>query len=183
MPSIALAFAACLFRELAAPVLLAMAACALIERRSREGLAWCGATAAFGALVSIHLWFASRQSLPTDLASQGWTEIGGWRFILTTARRNVALFPLPTAILSVAVALALLGHARAANPWARRIAAVTLAFVGLFWFVGRPQNVYWGTLYAPLIPLGLLNAPRLLRDLAGPLLRSWPRLKLSRSAS
>jgi hypothetical protein len=163
--SIALAFAACLFREIAAPVLLAMGVCAVAERRWREAWTWGAATAAFGAVALAHLWLASRQALPADLTSPGWISIGGWRFILLTARRNLALAVLPYPATSVAVALALAGLSCADSPWSRRVAVVTFSFVGMFWFAGRPDNYYWGILYAPLLPLGLLYAARALRVL------------------
>ena len=164
--SIALAFTACLFREIAAPALLAMIFCAAADRRWREVWAWTAAAAAFGLLAAGHLWLVSRQILPTDLSSPGWTAVGGWPFILATARENALLTLLPAPVISVATSIALLGLARAQGPWARRLAVVTFAFVGLFWFVGRPDNAYWGNLYCPLLALGLIWAPRALRDLS-----------------
>jgi hypothetical protein len=156
--SVALAFAACLFRELAAPVLVVMGACAVADRRWREAWVWGGATAGFAAIAALHLWLAGRQALPTDLTSPGWVRVGGWDFILLTARRNIALGVLPAPAASVATALALVGLTWADTPWGRRVAAVTFAFVGVFWFAGRPNNYYWGLLYAPLLPLGLVYA-------------------------
>lgn len=167
--SIALAVAACLFRELAAPVLMVMASFALTERRWREAGAWCAATAVFGALALIHLWLAGQQAVPSDKVSPGWLAAGGWNFILATARRNIILALLPSGWLSAAVAMSLVGLACAEGLWARRVSAVVLSLVGLFCFAGRPDNAYWGFLYAPLLPLGLLYAPRALRDLSLPL--------------
>ena len=173
--SVALAFTACLFREIAAPALLAMIFCAAADRRWREVWAWGAAAAAFGLLAAAHLWLVSHQILATDLASPGWTAVGGWPFILANARENLLLALLPAPAASVATSLALLGLASARGPWARRLAAVTFAFVALFWFVGRPDNAYWGNLYGPLLALGLIWAPRALRDLSRPgvLFKSW----------
>lgn len=171
--SIALALGACLFREIAAPVLLAMCVCAGFERRWREVFAWCAAAAVFGVLALIHLWLASRQAQPGDLSSPGWAVVGGWRFIVATGRRNLALALLPAWAVSVAMALALIGLARVEGAWWRRVAAVTMAFVVLFWFVGRPDNYYWGILYAPLAPLGLMWLPKLARELLAP--SAWTR--------
>lgn len=164
-PSVALALAACLFREIAAPALLVMAACAAADRRWREVRAWCAATAVFSLLAAAHLWLVSRQILPSDPASPGWVEVGGWRFVLTTARLNGPLILFPPVVASVVVSLALLGFARAEGQWGRRLAAITFTFMGLFWFVGRPDNLYWGALYSPLLLLGLLWVPRALRSL------------------
>lgn len=174
--SVCLAFAACLFREIATPVLLVMAGCAVVERRWREAAAWCAATAVFGGVALAHLWFASRQALPTDITSAAWAAIGGWRFIVATARQNILLAWMPAAAVSVIVALALLGMAHAEGFWGRRLAAVTFSFAAVFWFVGRPDNYYWGGLYAPLLPLGLLYAPRALRALVPHGTLPFPRL-------
>lgn len=162
--SVALAFTSCLFRELAVPVLLAMGACAALDRRWREVGAWCAATVVFGMVVLIHLWFASHAALPGDRVSPGWAAFGGWLFILANARRNVAFHFLPAPLLSVVVALALLGFLKADGPIGRRIATTTFTFVVLFWFVGRSDNDYWGVVYQSMLPLGLLYTPRLLRD-------------------
>jgi hypothetical protein len=156
--SVAAAFAACLFREIAAPVLLVMAACAATERRWREVLLWSGATSALAVLTAFHLWLAARQELSGDLTSQGWMVMGSWPFVVETARRNPLLYLAPEWASSLLVALALSGFACANGAWGRRIATVIFAFAGMFWFAGRPENAYWGFLYTPLMPLGLVFA-------------------------
>jgi hypothetical protein len=157
--SVAAAFAACLFREIAAPVLLVMAACAASERRWREVLLWSCATCVFAVLTAFHLWLAARQELPGDLTSQGWMVMGGWPFVVETACRNALLyFFVPEWASSLLVALALFGFACANGAWGRRVASVIFAFAGMFWFAGRPDNAYWGFLYTPLMPLGLVFA-------------------------
>src|SRR5215472_14843627 len=50
----------------------------------------------------------------------------------------------------------LFGFACANGACGRRVATVIFAFAGMFWFAGRPDNAYWGFLYTPLMPLGLV---------------------------
>jgi hypothetical protein len=38
-------------------------------------------------------------------------------------------------------------------------------WLGVFLVLGRPDNVYWGFLFAPILPIGLAFAPAALRDL------------------
>jgi hypothetical protein len=164
--AVVLALFACLFREIAAPVLLVMGAFAIAEKKWQEVTAWCVAIGVFGMLVMLHLWLASREALPTDGVSPGWLAVGGWNFILATAQKNVVLSLLPSACLSAVVAVSLIGLAAANSHWERRLGAVVLAFIGLFCVVGQPYNSYWGFLYAPLLPIGLAFALRLLLQVA-----------------
>jgi len=47
----------------------------------------------------------------------------------------------------------------------RRCLGTTVAYLAAFAVVGQPFNEYWGLLYAPLLPLGIAQAPAALRDL------------------
>jgi hypothetical protein len=39
------------------------------------------------------------------------------------------------------------------------------AYICAFSIAGRPDNYYWGLMYAPLLPVGLINVPPCLLDL------------------
>jgi hypothetical protein len=173
-PSVAIALLACLFRETAALFLLAFAACAAFERRWRETAAWCGAAVLLAAVCAVHLGVASHYSLPGDYTSPSWLRFGGWRFVITTARRSSLFASLPGEAISVAMTLCLLGMTQARGVWERRLMAATFAYVGLFLIAGRPDNYYWGILYAPLFPLGALYLIRL---------RSFMSFQLNRPAA
>lgn len=170
--AVALGFAACLFRELALPYLWAMAAFALWDRRWRELAAWVVATLAFCGLFALHLDRAAAEHLPGDITSSGWVRLGGWAFVLETAKRNLLLIWAPAPVVAVAACLGLLGLAGWRNGWTARAALVVGGYMAAFAIVGRPDNAYWGILYAPLLPLGWLLAPAALRDLA---VRAFPR--------
>lgn len=170
--AVALGFAACLFRELALPYLWAMAAFALWDRRWRELAAWVAATGVFIGLFALHLHRAAAEHLPGDIVSAGWVRLGGWTFVLETARRNLMLIWASAPVVAFAVCLGLLGLAGWRSGWTGRAALVVGGYMAAFAVVGRPDNAYWGILYAPLLPLGWLLAPAALRDLAS---RALPR--------
>lgn len=163
--SVALAFAACLFRELALPYLLAMAAFALGQRRWRELAAWTGAGAAFCVVFALHLAIASRLHGPTDGASPGWLSLSGLPFVILTARWNLILHLLPDAVVMLAICVAVTGLAGASDPRAPRAALVVGGYLAAFSVFGRPDTSYWGQLYAPLLPVGWVLAPAATRDL------------------
>lgn len=157
--AVAAGLAACLFREIALPYLAVMAAVAVIERRRGEALAWAGAAAAFLGLYAGHLAMAATQTRAGDSVSPGWLGFGGWPFVIAMAKRNVILSRAPDVIAAATVCLSLVGLFGAPHPWTLRIGAVLAAFGLAFSVVGRPDNDYWGLLFTPLLPLGLIFAP------------------------
>jgi hypothetical protein len=164
-PSVIIAFVACLFRELALPFMLVMGVFAFSEGRRRQGSAWVAAILFFAALYSLHLYFASRAVSGSAEVSPGWVALGGWNFVIATARWNLALHYLPSPFVSFAILSSLLGLVGAQEPRARRAAATVGGYVTGLIFFGRPDNYYWGILYTPLLAGGLLYAPAALRDL------------------
>jgi hypothetical protein len=169
---------ACAFRETALPFLFVMGAFAAFERRWREAAGWTASIAVFGALLALHLGFAAAQHHPGDLVSPGWAAFGGLGFILATMRSNALFVLLPNAVLAAALGAALLGLAGARDRLIGRVLGVLATYFALFSVVGRPDNDYWGYLYAPLLPIGLALAPRALADLA----RTTKRSRLRGSA-
>jgi hypothetical protein len=163
--------AACLVRELAFPYLVAMACMDALERRRREVLYWAAAAAGFAVLYSAHLHRAAFLHHPGDFVSSGWVKFGGWRFVLLTARRNAFISLAPTWVVASVVILSAIGLAGCRDRWVSRVALVVLGYLAAITVVGRPDNEYWGVLWAPLLPLGLALAPAALRDLGG---RAWP---------
>jgi hypothetical protein len=161
-----LGLAACLFRELALPYLLAMALMDLLERRWRSALCWAGAAALFVVAFAFHLHRAAELHRAGDLVSPGWLGLGGWPFLLLTARRNIALVLAPTWVVASVVAAAGVGLAGCRDRWVSRIALIVLGYLAAVTVVGRPDNEYWGELWAPLLPLGMALAPFALGDLA-----------------
>lgn len=164
--SVVLGLAALLVRELALPAVLALGATALADRRPREALGWAAAILLFGAALAGHAAAVAAHLQPGDLASPGWTQLGGWRFVLEAAHSTSLLIALPRPLVAVALPLALLGWAAPGRGLTDRVAIALAATLVAFMVVGRPDNIYWGLMVAPLLPAGLAFAPRALRDLA-----------------
>ncbi|MDP9057637.1 MAG: hypothetical protein M3N34_10020 [Pseudomonadota bacterium] len=164
-PSIALAFAACVLRELAAPFILAMGAAALIERRWAQALAWTLALVAFAAFYAVHLHLAAQQFRAGDLRSQGWVYFGGPGFVISTLRFNLLLHFLPRPAAVAGALLALLGLIGVRDPRTIRAALIAAGYMAAFFVVGRPDNYLWGFLYTPFLGIGLAFAPAAIADL------------------
>jgi len=165
LASLGLGLAAALIRELAFPFLLIMAAAAWIGGKRREAAAWVGAAGIVLALLALHWSMVARVTLPSDVTSPGWLALGGWRFDLALARQSSLLLALPPWVSAVATPLALLGWATRPGGYAGRAAAMLLTWMSAFLLIGRPDNVYWGFLFAPILPIGLAFAPSMLADL------------------
>ena len=163
--AVALGVVACLFRELALPYLWAMGAFSVVERRWREAVGWAAGSLAFLAVYAVHLSLAAGQIASGAAGSPGWIGLGGAPFVLETVRRNAALALAPEPIVALVAGLGLIGLIGARNPIAARCAAIVAGYMAAFLVVGRPDNSYWGLLYAPILPLGLVLSPPALRDL------------------
>jgi len=173
--SVVAGLAACIFREVALPFLLVMAAFSFYERRWREAAAWVGAIALFCGLFALHCHLADAQHRAGDLTSEGWVRLGGMGFVLATARWNALLAHAPGWMLCAALCVAGLGLAGRGNPFTGRAALTLIGYLAAFAVVGRPNNDYWGILYAPLMPLGIALAGPSLVELASRATgRPWP---------
>lgn len=164
-PAVLLGLIACLVREIATPYLLVMAGFALYERRWTQALAWFGVVLAVAAAFALHIHTAAGLYRPGDSVSPGWLGLGGWDFAIATAKWNIVLHELPYPLIALAICLGVIGLAGAQDGRARRAAVVVAGYLMGFLVVGRPDNYYWGVLYAPLLPVGFLLAPAALRDL------------------
>ncbi len=166
-PAVLIGFAAVCFRELAVPFLLVMAVLAW-RRRRRETLAWLGALAAFAVLYAVHA-LAVRAAQPAaPLTSAGWLQFGGWPFVLTCLASSSVLWTLPAAVVALVTPFALLGWLFAGRLGVT-VAAVSGLFAAALTLVGRPDNNYWGLLFAALLLTGLAFAPRGVVQLVGAL--------------
>ena len=158
--AVAVGLAAALIRELAAPYLAVMAATALLGRHWRETAAWALALALFAAALAWHAHIVDALVLPTDRAGAGWLKLSGWPFVLHAAQWNAVLAATPAWLTALAVPAALAGAANWTTSLGRRLASVLVAYVLAFAVIGRPENFYWGLMFAPLLPLGFARAWR-----------------------
>lgn len=165
VPSVALGLTAALVRELAFPFLLVMAGAAWLEGNRRETRAWAAAAAVALGALAVHGMAATAIALPGDVTSPGWMAFGGWRFDLALARQSSLLMALPPWVSAIATPLALLGWCGWRGCYGGRVAATIGLWMAAFLALGRPDNAYWGFLFAPLLPVGLALAPAAVRDL------------------
>jgi len=163
--SVVLGLAAALIRELAFPFLLVMASTAWTSGARREAQAWLAASAIAIIVLIMHMAAVRAVALPSDVTSPGWMAFGGWRFDLTLARQSSLIMALPPWAAAMTTPLALLGWCAWRNAYALRTATILVLWMAAFLILGRPDNSYWGFLFAPLLPVGLAMAPDALRDL------------------
>ena len=163
--SVALGLLAAMVRELAMPFLVVMAALALVERRRLEALSFALALAAAVGALAWHAHAVQALVTSQDLVSAGWVKFSGWRFVLATARWNIIVLTLGAWTTALIVPLALAGSIGAKNGLGLRLAALLLGYTLGFAVIGRPENIFWGLMTAPLIAIGLCFAPTALVDL------------------
>jgi hypothetical protein len=171
------ALAAGLVRELALPFLGVMALMALVERRPKEAFLWLAAIGLCLLALFAHALAVIRHTLPAD-PGMTWVRLGGWGFVLAADRWHPVLALKPW-LPAVMVPPALAGSLAWGGPVGRRLAFTLFGYVVGFLVVGRPENVYWGLMIAPLLPLGWAGAVAAVAGLAaslrgGGLARSAP---------
>jgi hypothetical protein len=158
--AVAIGLAAALIRELAAPYLVVMAVTAVAGRHWREAAAWVLALVLFAAALAAHAHMVDALVLPSDHAGAGWMKLSGWPFVLHASQWNAVLAASPAWLTAVLVPAALAGAATWSTSPGRRLAVTLVAYVLALAVVGRPENFYWGLMFAPLLPLGLARACR-----------------------
>ncbi len=157
---------AVLIREIAIVYPLVMLGMALVERRWREASVWSGVVLTFALFIAWHASQVAAVARPDDLASPSWVAMGGWRFVVTMLWLTGPWRVLPLWVASACIPLALLGWGGERSATATRATLLLVTYLVMFTMVGRANNFYWGFLVAPLLPLGLLMAPKALVDLS-----------------
>jgi len=153
--------AALMFRELALPYCLAVGGLALWQRRYWEAALWAKGLVAFGCLLAWHVYAVRGELVEHGHATTGgaglaqWIRCGGLDFVLLTVRMNSLVFHWPASLLWVYLLVALLGLAQRSDSASRTCCLAALLYLLAFGVAGRPENFYWGLLYAPLLPAGL----------------------------
>jgi hypothetical protein len=151
-------------RELSLIYVGVMLVMAWHEGRYRELTFWLIGLVTYTIIFGIHLKIVSNLQSEMDRAAN-WIALGGWSFVLSTAIWNLPLLFAPAWVVAVLVPLALLGLAGWRGATGSRVALTVGAFVIAFLIVGRPDNLYWGLMYAPLLPLGWIQLLPVVPDL------------------
>jgi len=163
--SVLAGLAALAFRELALPFVLVMAFCAGWDGRRAEAAAWLLGILAFAIGLALHGVTVSGYLSPEARQGGGWFTLGGWARVLAFNHWNL-LIPTASAWLTVLwVPLALLGAGARQEPLGHRLLWVVVGYCLAFFFVGRPNNDYWGIVSAPLLAVSLTFTPAALQTL------------------
>ena len=159
--AIAAGIAALLFRELALPYCVAAGGLALWQRRWWDAALWAKGLVLFGLLLVWHVLRVRGELAEDGIAGGGaglvqWLRFGGIDFVLLTARMNSLMFHWPAVLLWLYLVLTLLGLANREDLASRVSGLAALMYLIAFAIVGRPENFYWGLMYAPLLPAGVI---------------------------
>jgi hypothetical protein len=165
LPSLCIALLAAMLRELAIPFLFVMAFAAGIERRWRETAGWACAIAISFAALALHAHNVGVIVTTADAQSPGWSEAGGWAFVVTMMAKSSVFALCPLWLTALLVPLAVLGWGGWAHPIAMRATLWLGGMMTVFMLFGRADNFYWGMMLGTLLPMGLAFTPLALADL------------------
>ncbi|MBP9013734.1 MAG: hypothetical protein KBG22_09005 [Smithella sp.] len=164
--SVIVGLTALFLRELSLPFVFVMMILALLENQRREALLWFAGILIFGVELLMHWSIVSKLITENDKVLQGgWIVFGGWPFVLDTAQMHPFFLLLPPWVVAIILPLSLLGLACWGGTSGLRIACTVGIYVLAFMIVGRSFNIYWGLMYAFVMPLGLLHVPQVLGKL------------------
>ena len=152
--SIVAGLAAVLFRELALPYLVLMAASAAYERQGREVAGWCAAIAVALVVQTLHANAVAAVVIAGDPASQGWNGLGGWSFLLTAVHTSTLLELLPLWVTALVAPLSMFGWIAWRSALALRVAGLMLGYATALMVFARPDNIYWALMIAPFVLAG-----------------------------
>jgi hypothetical protein len=157
--------AALFYRELALPYCVIALLLAWREGRSKEVAAWLGGFALFGVFYFYHAGEVMHRITPGDRLPASWVQFGGAGFLIASCQMNRFLFSAPGWVSAIYLVVSCLGLASQRSPLAARLGLTVAAYLAAFTVVGQPFNDYWGLLYVPLLPFGLVWGPAALADL------------------
>lgn len=148
-------------RELAGPFILAMFVLSSFERQWIRATTWlvAGAVCLMTYRFS-HFEVVSSFMDGTETPSPSWIQMGGWPFIVDLVKSTTPLSVIPFAGAAIVVAISIFGWIGTRDRVSKGYLATLFAFIAVFSVVGRPDNVYWGLLFAPFLLPGLAFAPR-----------------------
>jgi hypothetical protein len=165
-PAIFAGGAALMVRELALPMILAMAGLALFEKRWREAGAWAAVVGLFAAYMTLHVHWVAEVVLPNDQTSQGWSRMLGLQFALKSIAKVTFGMRLPGVAAIGLLLLSLFGWASVRAGWALRVALLLAGYAAMLALFARADTFYWALLAAPLSFGGIAFLPKIFADLA-----------------
>ncbi|MDZ4818530.1 MAG: hypothetical protein SGJ20_06100 [Planctomycetota bacterium] len=158
--------AALFVREFAAPFCVLGVILAIQQRDWRSVRYWLLGLAAYAIFYLWHVQQVWPLIQPDARQHEGsWWQFGGAAFVLSLVQVNGYLLLLPQWISAIYLVLAMVGFAAAKSDWTLHAAWTAVVYVILFGMLGHNFNQYWGALIAPLLCLGVAQAPATIRDL------------------
>ena len=159
-----IALLAVMVREMAIVLPVACLLVALWQRRRREVAAWSVVLVLAVGFFAWHAWQV-HEHVPPYATGPGWTGLQGWPFVVNATWFSSPLWLAPAVVAAVVTVLAGLG-------WTGRLGRAVPEGIVLLLLVavavalgGRPDNLYWGALWVPLLSLGLVPGLRRVREL------------------
>ena len=163
---VAMGLLAAFFRDLAIAYCALAAVLAWRERRPKELAAWIVGVVAWGLFFGYHCWRVGPLiSADARAHPEGWIQLGGLPFVISTVQVTAYLLLLPQWITALYFVAAMLGFAGWHTPWGQRVGLTACLFLVAFAVVGQEFNQYWGSLFAPLLCFGVVRFPASIRDL------------------
>ncbi|MHC4132428.1 MAG: glycosyltransferase family protein, partial [Planctomycetota bacterium] len=163
--SVILGLTALFIRELSLPFVAIMLIMAYKDKNIKEALAWLIGIIAFFIYLAIHAKIVSGLVTDSDIISKTWLQFGGWQFVLSTSKFTLPTIFSPWWIDAVLLPLAILGLFGWRGDFGTRSFLTMGIYILAFLIAGRPDNYYWGLMYTPFMPFGLVHAPLCLLDL------------------
>jgi hypothetical protein len=152
-------------RETVLPVAVLLGCFALYDRDRRGILLWLGFGLAAAAMLALHYVAVSAVVRADDLASPGWSGLGGWASYVAFVRDVSAFRFLPTWVSALLIPLALLGWASWRGRTGLAVLLVQLVYALVLMLFARPNNFYWAMLVVPTLFAGLIFVPAALGTL------------------
>jgi len=163
--SVILLLAATLFREIAVCALLLMGSFAALEQRWRELQAYGLAFIVFIAVMIAHASAVAQIVRADDLASPGWAGHGGWPLVVSVVMTTSPLILAPRWLAALILPLMFFGWAFWRDALGLRILGVVIGYALAVALFARPDTFYWSLLFTPLLTLGVLFVPKMVREI------------------
>lgn len=162
------ALLAVMVREMAIVLPVACLLVALWRRRPREVAAWGAVLVLAIGFFAWHAWQV-REHVPPHATGPGWTGLQGWPFVVNATWFSSPLWLAPVAAAAVLTVLSGLGWTGRLGQTLPQGAALLLLVAVAVALGGRPDNLYWGALWVPVLALGLVPGLTRLVELAAAL--------------
>ena len=161
----ALALAAALLCETAAPALSLMAVLAWREGDRREAVGWALALGLFMVVLGVHAQAVARLLRDSDLATATGAGLAGPAHAIRALAAATAATDLPGRPAALLMLLAIFGWTALADPLAERVAAILILHAAMLALTARIGQVEAAAIAAPLALAGLVFTVDGLRDL------------------